>query len=530
MQPEGILSLHRDGGSVKIGAGRAAKAQGSMDTVLVFGGSVASFSALGVARRMGEGEVYLSLGEGRQRREFALVFERDVGRALRRLAARPVDVIVIDARGVDPPGDRSDAALLLDRLFPPHQAGGPARRKRTLVLVDGNATGANLAFMAGTRRVAAVLVSPTDEQVMQRVMAMTAREAHGKVAVCLAGGGIEGLLYELGVLRALDDFFEDRRLCDLDMFCGISAGAMLAAFLANGLSPAEIAEGLRHGSPRLEKITRRDLFDPNVREVGQRLLWLVRDLVGLGDARNPISALYRAIPTAAFAGDALREYLRRQFNRPGMSDHFDDLRRPLYIGATDQDTSEAVVFGEEGWRDVPVHKAVRASCALVPFFTPEKVGGRYYVDGGFTRTTNMRVAVKHGATMVIIVDPLVPIHSDVAGYVRRRGGLFGAMQGLKALINGRFDKAVDAIREMYPDVSFQLFRPEGDEMRILSGSPMKFLYREEIEELAYQRTVRKLRTMLPELKREFARNGVIFREPAGAGVRPGPFEEGLVAA
>jgi predicted acylesterase/phospholipase RssA len=349
--------------------------------------------------------------------------------------------------------------------------------------------------------------------------------------MCLAGGGIEGLLYEVGVLRAVDHFLQDRKLVDLDMFFGISAGAVIGALLANGLSPSEIADGLRHGTPRLEKMQRRDIFDPNVGELGERLVNVVRDVFGWGgDARNPISALYRALPTGAFAGDALRNYLQRQLSKPHMSDHFDDLRRPLYVGATDQDTSEAVVFGDVGWRDVPVHKAVRASCALTPFFRPEKIGGRFYIDGAFSRTTNMRVAVKHGASLVLMVDPLVPIYSEVAGYVHRRGGLFSTMQGLKALINGRFDKAVGAIREMYPDVAFHLFRPEGDEMRVLSGSPMKFLYRQEIEELAYQRTLRKIRSALPELTRDFAQHGVIFREPSGPMRPESPFEHGLVAA
>ena len=174
--------------------------------------------------------------------------------------------------------------------------------------------------------------------------------------------------------------------------------------------------------------------------------------------------------------------------------------------------------------------ATIASCALAPFFVPERVDGRYYVDGAFTRTTTLRVAVKHGATLAVLVDPLVPIRSDVAGYVQRRGGLFGTMQGLKCLINGRFDKAVGAIREMFPEVAFHLFRPEDDEMRILSGSPMKFLYREEIEELAYQRTLRKIRAALPELTRDFARHGVTFREPSRAPDARSPFDDGLEAA
>lgn len=499
-----------------------------MDTILYFGESFA-LGSLGVARRAGESEVHLTVAtESGPKREVRVLLERDGARAMRRLAARAVDVVVIDGRGACG-GDTGEGAAFLERLFPQHEIGGPARRQRTLVLVGADAAGARLAFLAGTKRVAEVLVAPSEQAVLRRVIELISGPA-GKVALCLAGGGIEGLLYEVGVLRAIEHFLEDRPLQDFDLFYGISAGSILAALLANGLSPTEIAEGLRHGNERLERITRRDIFDPNVREFGRRAWGLVRDVVGLGEARNPISALYRAIPSSAFAGDALREYMRRQLNRPGMSDHFDELRRPLYIGATDQDTSEAVVFGDVGWTDVPVHKAVRASCALTPFFAPERVGGRWYIDGAFSRTTNMRVAVKHGATLALLVDPLVPIRSEVAGYVRRKGGLFATMQGLKALINGRFDKAVGSIREMYPHVAFHLFRPEGDEMRLLSGSPMKFLYREEIEDLAYQRTLRKIRAALPKISRDFARHGIVFRERRAATHVTSPFEDGLAAA
>ena len=79
-----------------------------------------------------------------------------------------------------------------------------------------------------------------------------------------------------------------------------------------------------------------------------------------------------------------------------MIDRFEELPHRLFIGATDQDTSEHVVFGATGAPRVPIHLAIRASTALAPFYAPEKIDGRYYVDGGFTRTTNMRVAVAGG--------------------------------------------------------------------------------------------------------------------------------------
>jgi hypothetical protein len=43
---------------------------------------------------------------------------------------------------------------------------------------------------------------------------------------------------------------------------------------------------------------------------------------------------------------------------------------------------------------------------------------------------------------------------------------------------------------------------------------MKFLYREEIEQMAYEGTVRRLRALLPRMQRDFARHGVRFHEPA----------------
>ena len=100
-----------------------------------------------------------------------------------------------------------------------------------------------------------------------------------------------------------------------------------------------------------------------------------------------------------------------------------------------------MVFGGKGWEHVPIHQAVRASAALAPFYAPSQILGRYYVDGGYSRTTNMRVAVQYGATLVLLVDPLVPMEAESAGHVAARGAIYGAMQGLKSLIHSRFDKA-----------------------------------------------------------------------------------------
>jgi predicted acylesterase/phospholipase RssA len=396
-------------------------------------------------------------------------------------------------------------------------------RDKAWLVVDGAQEGALLAFEAGRLHLAGVVSAPRRpdawEAIWEQIAATTARGRGGKIALCLAGGGTEGLLYELGVLRALERFLPSYRLQEVDIVCGISAGSILGGLLANGLGPAEIHAGLRGDGGRLDPIRRTELFDPNLAELGRRAARLSWEVVR--GRRSPLSAVFRLPPAGIFAGDGLRRWLKRQFTKPGMIDRFEDLPHRLFIGATDQDTSEHVLFGGDDAPHVPIHVAIRASTALAPFYAPEKIDGRYYIDGGFTRTTNMRVAVQEGATLVILIDPLVPVSTRQPGHVAERGAIYTAMQGLKSLINGRFDKAVPTLRAMYPQVAFHLFQPGPDTRRLMAGSPMKYFAREAIVEMAMRETVRDIRTFRQgQLARDFARHDVTFADPDAPSSEP----------
>ncbi len=491
-------------------------------------------SATAETRRLEDGSIlFIRRGRPPFRHERRLFAVSDVAAAAAFLRQRPVDALVIDTRdrpfldvaGASEDGEFDDtrAGRLLARLFPEVATAGAFQRDRVIAIVGTGSRGVDTAYRLGAYRVGGVLSAPSLDGLLGRIDGLLGRRAGGRIALCLAGGGIEGLIYEIGVMRAIEWFLADRPLVDIDLFCGISAGSMLGAFLANGIGPDEIARGLSGESARIDPIRRNDIFDPNFKELGQRGFRLARDLARGGSGpRGIVSSLMRAVPSAAFAGDRMRAYIERQLTKPGMANEFDRLRRPLYVGATDQDTSQAVVFGGEGYKHVPVHRAVRASSALVPFYAPEKIDGRYYIDGSFSRTTNMRVAVTNGATLVLLIDPLVPATSEDPGYVHERGGVYSTVQGVKGLINGRFDKAVRAIRELHPEVAFYLFRPEGREMKILSGSPMKYFYRREIEEIAFDSTVAKIRALLPDMQRDFALHGVTLRDPEVAVSMPPP--------
>ena len=96
----------------------------------------------------------------------------------------------------------------------------------------------------------------------------------------------------------------------------------------------------------------------------------------------------------------------------GRSNDFRLLDRELYLTATDLDTCERIVFGEEGWQDVPISKAIQCSTALPIVYKPVELKGRQLVDGGIRSTTNVDIAVEKGAKFIVVVNPLVPYVND----------------------------------------------------------------------------------------------------------------------
>jgi predicted acylesterase/phospholipase RssA len=154
---------------------------------------------------------------------------------------------------------------------------------------------------------------------------------------------------------------------------------------------------------------------------------------------------------------------------------------------------------------------VRASTALTPFFTPAKIRGRFFVDGQYTRTSNFHFAIERGAKLVIIVDPLVPVRVDLPGYVRKKGGVFAGLQALKAVVHTRFMRSFQQVATTHPHVDFVLFTPEGNDMRVMSGSPIKYSIRTEILNLSYRSAVRKIQRDFEVLHGMFEKHGFLLQ-------------------
>ena len=66
-------------------------------------------------------------------------------------------------------------------------------------------------------------------------------------SLVLCGGGITGAMYEFGALHALDHACGGKfSSTQYDVYVGTSGGAVVAALMANGVTPAEVGRAILH--------------------------------------------------------------------------------------------------------------------------------------------------------------------------------------------------------------------------------------------------------------------------------------------
>ena len=80
-----------------------------------------------------------------------------------------------------------------------------------------------------------------------------------RIGIALAGGGPLGAIYEIGALCALDEAIPGLDLTDAQAYVGVSAGAFIAAGLANGMAPQALCDAFIRNTAQAE-----ELFDPEV--------------------------------------------------------------------------------------------------------------------------------------------------------------------------------------------------------------------------------------------------------------------------
>jgi NTE family protein len=340
------------------------------------------------------------------------------------------------------------------------------------------------------------------------------RRRSDKTALVLGGGGFTGGVYEIGALRAIDLMATNSTVNQFDIYVGTSAGSFIAALCANGVTPEEMMRVVTHqGKAPFRDVDLGDLLHLNLLEFARtgvklplRMVSLARQVVaqrGQVSAMDVLLGLADGLPSGAYTGAGIENYLHSVLNEPGRSDAFGELRRELYLTATDLDTCERIVFGAEGYDDVPISTAVRASGALPMVYAPVEVKGRELIDGGIVSTTNLDIAVEAGAKLVVVINPLVPYVNDFVEQTRtlrgtrpRRVSDMGfaqiGYQTFKLIAHQRLHEMAERWEERYPGVDIVLIEPEPADELMFTTSMMNFTSRVEIAKHGFQSVTKHL--------------------------------------
>ena len=347
-----------------------------------------------------------------------------------------------------------------------------------------------------------------------------------KVALVCAGGGVTGAVYEIGCLRALDELL-GRSVLDLDLYVGISGGAFVASILAAGVSPREMYDEatkrthtpLGVSAAPLYRLGTLEFLRRSSRAPGVLSRALVTSLTGEGRNLSDLAwSVFELLPPGLMDTGGLQEYLHRLFLSRLGSDSFRDLPRELNVVAVDLDNGEAVAFGRDRWRDVPVSKAVQASAAMPGLYRPVRIGGRDYIDGGVKKTAHINLAIQSGADLVICINPIVPYLNDTAGgplrgHLSNRGVTWVLDQAMRIMLHGRMQYGLERYRREHPEVDILLIEPTRDDVRMFGYNIMRYSARRVVAEHGYRTTLAYFRRHAGRYQRLFAKHGIAMADP-----------------
>ena len=361
-------------------------------------------------------------------------------------------------------------------------------------------------------------------------------QVEGKTGLALAGGVLEGGFYEIGVLCALQDAVEGLDFTKLDVYVGVSSGAVITSLLANGLSPRTLSRAILSRADPEINLDPNILFTPAVREYARRALkvpglfarWVRRRIEHPLDMSviGSLLELGALTPVGLFDSAPMERYLARVFSGGGRTNDFRRLKAKLRVVAVKLDSAELVTFGGEGNDHVPISKALQASLSLPGFYCPVKIDGEDYIDGVARRTLNASVALDEGADLLFCVNPIVPVDvhggangsgAGANGNGKRARGL--ADYGLPAVLSQTFRSAIHSrmgtgfrgYAHTYPGADVILVEPPLTDHRMFFSNIFSVSNRRGVCEHAYRSTLSHLREHAEALDAKLAKRGMKLR-------------------
>ncbi len=381
-----------------------------------------------------------------------------------------------------------------------------------------------LSLHAATRRTAPARTG--------RRKSATPAPSSARIGLAIAGGGPIGAMYELGALRALDEALDGVDLTRMDCYVGVSSGAFLAAGLVNRMTTAEMCRIFITGDSDDVRFRPETFLRPAVFEYLRRASALPRltldwwaSLLSPRESRlsDFMIRFGSVVPTGLFDNSEVERFLREIFSRRGRTNDFRKLERDLFVVAVDLDSGEAVRFGGEDWRDIPISKAVQASAALPGLYPPVEVRGRHYVDGALRRTMHASVLLERGVDLLIGINPLVPFDStkvdsdagrqgDIDPHRIWQGGLPAVMsQTFRTLLQSRMQVGLAKYAQQYPDIDQLIFEPNANDGEMFFTNAFSFGNRRRLCQLGYRNTLQDLRKRAESLEPVLAAHGIRLR-------------------
>jgi NTE family protein len=210
-----------------------------------------------------------------------------------------------------------------------------------------------------------------------------------KRALVLAGGGVAGIAWELGVFRGIGEVDPEllSSLRRADVVIGTSAGSAVAAQITTGTLIDDLySSQLSDHSSEIE-------VELNLEELMGRFVRATTGATGPEDMRRRIGALALETPTVS-----------ESIRLAAISARLPEQSWPsstLLVTAVDAGTGQPRVFTKESGVDLV--DAVAASCAVPGVWPPVTIEGHRYIDGGVRSSTNADLAA--GCDRVLVVTP-----------------------------------------------------------------------------------------------------------------------------
>jgi len=352
------------------------------------------------------------------------------------------------------------------------------------------------------------------------------------IGLACAGGGIEGAVYEIGTLCALEEAIDGLDFCDIHVYVGVSAGAFVTSCLANGISPRNMSLAILSQKTSVHPITPGTFFTPAFGEYFNKatsipsffasMVWEHVRKPGDISIGGSLARLTELLPVGLFNNSPIREYLEENFKEFGRTDQFDELKSKLRIVATDLDSSKSVVFGKNGYSQVPISLAVQASTALPVVYMPVRVNGRYYIDGVAQRTVHASVALDEGADLVFCVNPIVPFEAleknmegdndELQDVLMHRGLPAVLSQTFRTMIHSRMNIGINRYKQEYAGKELIVFEPSPTDYRMFFTNIFSFSSRLDVCEYAYQSTRKNLLDRADKIEPILNKSGLKLRK------------------